>query len=204
MNFHMVWGIGLITASSLLMNDATHSEASESLAGSSHYREERHHCRKDDLRQSNRHSRLKQLSLKAHFHYQVQVSLSLMLIDAVWKRQRRETFWHPIHSLSFSFFFFFFLSFSVIILKCRVSRWAESHTFCQGSLCIVLPGTSFLTTSKGSKIEFRFKKYMKQIYSQRSYCVLVGFGTFLFVFILFCNFLYSFFLVFVHYRLLCS
>lgn len=33
---------------------------------------------------------------------------------------------------------------------------------------------------------------MKQIYSQRSYRVLVGFGTFLFVFILFSNFLYSF------------
>lgn len=65
------------------MNDALHSEASELLAGSSHYKEEGHHCRKDDLRQSNRHSRLKQLSLKAHFHYQVKVPLFLMLIYAV-------------------------------------------------------------------------------------------------------------------------
>ena len=109
MNFHMVWGIGLITASSLLMNDATHSEASESLAGSSHYREERHHCRKDDLRQSNRHSRLKQLSLKAHFHYQVKVPLSLMLIDAVWKRQKKGDFLTS-NSRSILFFLFFFFS----------------------------------------------------------------------------------------------
>ncbi len=65
------------------MNDALHSEASESLAGSPHYKEEGHQCIKDDLRQSNRQSRLKQLSLKAHLLYQVKVPLFLMLIDAI-------------------------------------------------------------------------------------------------------------------------
>lgn len=57
------------------MNDAFHSEASDLLAGSSHYKKEGH------LRQSNRHSRLKQLSLKGHFHYKEKVPLFLMMVD---------------------------------------------------------------------------------------------------------------------------
>jgi len=65
------------------VNQAAHSKASKLLADRSHYKEKGHRCGRDDQTQSSRNSRVKQLSLKAHFYYQVKIPLSLMVIDAI-------------------------------------------------------------------------------------------------------------------------
>lgn len=66
----MVWGTGLITASSLPVNDASPSEnQSQSLAGVITEKKE-HHYRDDDIRHSQRQSSRKELfSLKAHLTF---------------------------------------------------------------------------------------------------------------------------------------
>lgn len=68
----MVWGTGLIAASSLPVNDASFSEnQKQSLAGVITEKKE-HHCRDDYIKRSQRQSnRREQFSLKAHFYYQV-------------------------------------------------------------------------------------------------------------------------------------
>lgn len=64
----MVWGTGLIAASSLPVNDASPSEnRNQSLAGVITEKKERH-CRGDDIRRSQtQRSSREQFSLKANF-----------------------------------------------------------------------------------------------------------------------------------------
>lgn len=79
---YMVLGTGLITASSLPVNDALPSEnLNQSLAAVITEKKE-HQCREDVIRWGHRQSSGRELFSSIH-QYQVKVPLSLMLIDAV-------------------------------------------------------------------------------------------------------------------------